>query len=131
MLFRLLVPGAIAMAGCGHAPPATVPDARLEPIGPRVGRDELLRTGRPLLLDALRLVRPNYFASRGPTTLREEGMPPIVVVIEGLVLADIEPLRSIAVSDVAEVRRLSVAETFFRYNRSVSIGGIEVVFSKK
>jgi hypothetical protein len=30
------------------------------------------------------------------------------------------------VGDVVEVRRLSASETYFRFNRSVSVGAIEV-----
>lgn len=131
MMFCLLVPGAVALAGCRHASPATVDMLRsAPPLGPLVGRDELLGTGRPLLLDALRVARPTYFASRGPATLVEGGTSPMVVVIDGLVLPDIDALRATPVSDVVSVRRLSVAETFFRYRRSVSVGALEIVLRK-
>jgi hypothetical protein len=123
LLLCLLVPGAVAATGCQHAPHDIAPAPRL---GAKVGREELLATGRPLLLDALRAVRPSYFLSRGPTTLTGEGMVPMVIVIQGMVVPDLEPLRTTPVGDVVEVRRLSASETYFRFNRSVSVGAIEV-----
>lgn len=127
MMFCLLVPAAAAVTGCQHAPVSTAPDTRL---GQLVGRDELLRTGRPWLLDALRVARPTYFISRGPTTIALQNVTPMVVVIEGQVLPDIELLRSTPVSDVLQVRRLTVAETYHRYNRSGSAGALEIVLRK-
>jgi hypothetical protein len=119
-LYRLLLPVSVALAGC-HPVPSAAP----APIGSVIGAEELLSTGRPYLLDALRVARPNYFSSRGLTTLAEQSLPPIVVVLEGNVL-DIELLRATPVKDVVQVRRLSPSETFFRYNRSVSVGALEI-----
>ena len=128
MMFCLLVPGAITVAACQYVPPATMPEPRL---GPLVGRDELQSTGRPWLLDALRIARPAYFLSRGPTTLAGQSLEPLVVVIDGVVLPDLEPLRSTPVSEVVEVRRLSASETYLRYNRSVTVGALEIVLRKR
>lgn len=131
MMFCLLMPAAVTLTGCGHAPVAQLGAGRpASPLGPLVGRDELLGTGRPMLLDALRIARPIYFAARGQTTLVEQGMSPMVVVIDGLVLPDLEALRATPVSEVVSVRRLSVAETFFRYRRSVSVGALEIVLRR-
>ena len=55
----------------------------------------------------------------------------MVVVVNGMVLPDLEVLRSTPVSDVVQVRRLGVAETFNRYNRSVSVGALEVVLRRR
>ena len=127
-LFCLLTTASMAVAGCGQSRVSTTSEPKM---GPMVGGEELLSSGRPWLLDALRVVRPGYFTPRGPTTLLEQRLVPMVVVINGMVLPDLEVLRSTAVSDVVQVRRLSVAETFNRYNRSVSIGALEVVLRRR
>jgi hypothetical protein len=127
ILVCLLATAAAAATGCQHTPPSVEPDSR---VGPLVGQDELLRTGRPWLFDALRVVRPNYFSSRGAPSLLQQNVAPMVVVIDGLVLPDMEPLRNTPVSSVAQVRRLTPSETYFRYNRAVSIGALEVVLRK-
>ena len=127
-MLRLLAPIALLLAGCQHAPPAML---STQPLGHMIGQQELLGTGRPMLLEALRVARPTYFNPRGPATLTEQGMPQMVVVMNGLVLPDLESLRMTPVSDVAQVRRLSVAETFHRYNRSVSVGAIEITLRKQ
>jgi hypothetical protein len=126
-MFRLLVPTALLLTGCQHRPPATL---STQPLGHLVGQQELLSTGRPMLFEALRLVRPNYFNTRGLTTLTEQGMPKMVVIVDGLVLPDLESLRMTPVTEVAQVRRLSVAETYFKYHRSVSAGAIEITLRK-
>ena len=126
-MLRLLVPIAMLLTGCQHAPPAML---STQPIGHQIGQQELLGTGRPTLLEALRVARPSYFNTRGAATLTEQGMPAMVVIMNGLVLPDLDALRMTPVSDVAQVRRLSVAETFFRYNRSVSAGAIEITLRK-
>jgi hypothetical protein len=127
-LFCLLVTAAIAITGCGQPRVSTTGEPK---IGPVVGGEELLGSGRPWLLDALRAVRPGYFIPRGQTTLLEQRLVPMIVVINGMVLPDLEVLRSTAVSDVVQVRRLSVSETFNRYNRSVSVGALEVVLRRR
>ena len=127
MTLRLLAPIALLLTGCQHAPPAMLPT---QPIGHQVGQQELLGTGRPMLFEALRIVRPTYFNTRGPVTLTEQGMPSMVVIMNGLVLPDLDVLRMTPVSDVVQVRRLSVAETFFKYHRSVSAGAIEITMRK-
>jgi hypothetical protein len=126
-LFCLFAAGAVAPAGCGHAPPVIRSEPR---VGPLVGRAELLSTGQPWLFEALRIARPGYFIGRGPTTITGRSLPPMIVVIEGLVLPDLEPLRTTPVSEVVQVRRLSVAETYMKYSRSVSVGALEIVLRR-
>ena len=128
--YGLLLPAGLAIAGCQPAP-LGAPGQIGAPaqIGSLIGTEELVGTGRPYLLDALRVARPNYFASRGMTTLAEGTVPSIVVVLEGNVL-DAELLRVTPVKDVVQVRRLSPSETFFRYHRSVSVGALEVKLRK-
>lgn len=123
----LLLPAAVVFVGCQHTPVAAAPEPQ---VGRVVGRDELLSSGRPWLLDALRAVRPSFFTGRGQATLLEQRLEPMVVVLDGVVLPDVEALKSTLVSDVVRVRRLGVIETYHRYNRSVSIGALEVVLRK-
>lgn len=127
-LLCLLTTAAITVAGCGQSRVGLTPEPLM---GPLVGGDELRSTGRPWLLDALRAARPSYFIPRGQTSLVEQRLVPMVVVMNGMVLPDLEVLRSTAVADVVQVRRLSVAETYNRYSRSVSVGALEVVLRKR
>ena len=127
-MHRLLAPAALVLTACQHAPPATL---STQPVGHMVGQQELLSTRRPNLFEALHVVRPSYFNRRGPTTLTEQGMPAMIVIVDGLVLPDLEALRMTPVTEVAQVRRLSVAETYFRYHRSVSAGAIEITMLKR
>jgi hypothetical protein len=127
-LFCLLTMATIVLAGCGQSRVSMTP----APImGALVGNEELLSTGRPWLLDALRVARPGYFIPRGQSTLLEQRLAPMVVVINGMVIPDLEILRSTAVADVLQVRRVSVSETFNRYNRSVSVGALEIVLRRR
>jgi hypothetical protein len=127
-LFCLLMTAGIAVAGCGQSRVSLTPEPMM---GSVVGGDELRSTGRPWLLDALRAARPGYFIPRGQTTLLEQRLVPMVVVMNGMVLPDLEVLRSTAVADVVQVRRLGVSETYNRYNRSVSVGALEVVLRRR
>lgn len=117
------------MAGCRPTSPSTVPSPQPR-LGAEVGREELVGTGQPWLLDALRMARPAYFLNRGPTSLGGDKVPPMVVVVDGFVLPDLEPIRSMPVTDVAEVRRLSPAETWFKYRRSVGVGALEIALRR-
>jgi hypothetical protein len=127
-LFCLLVTAAMAVAGCKPPGASSTPEPK---VGQLVGSDELQSSGRPWLLDALRVVRPSYFNPRGQTTLIEQRLEPMVVVINGMVIPDLEVLRSTPVSDVVQVRRLTASETYHRYNRSVSVGALEVVLRRR
>jgi len=44
----------------------------------------------------------------------------------GALMGTAESLRSLGVSDVRVVRRLSAVETWHKYGRRVSVGGFEV-----
>lgn len=128
MLRWLVVPAALVIAACHQGPSVAAPESKL---GPVVGGEELLNTGRPWLFDALRITRPSYFLGRGQTTVNGQNVVPMVVVVEGVVLDDLEPLRTTQVEDVVQVRRLSASETYFRYHRSVSMGALEIMLRKK
>jgi hypothetical protein len=54
----------------------------------------------------------------------------MIAIVDGLVYPDLESLRMTPVSEVVLVRRLSAAETYYRYNRSVSAGALEITLRK-
>lgn len=128
LLFCLLATGVLAAAGCG-TPRAQLASQPL--LGSVVGREELVSSGRLSLLDALHIVRPMYFQSRGQTTLSDQYVAPMIVVIDGLVVSDLDVLNSTHAADVLQVRRLGPVETFQRYNRSVSVGALEITLWRK
>ena len=89
--------------------------------------EELQATDQTNLYDAITRVRPAFFAIRGRISILHE--PPSMVVIENRqVLGGLEQLRSIDARHVRGVRRLSAAEVYQMTGRSVSSGGVEVVF---
>ena len=86
-LFCLLLTAAMAVAGCKPSSVSTTPEPQ---VGPLVGGDELQSSGRPWLLDALRVVRPSYFNPRGQATLIERRLDAMIVVINGMVIPDLD-----------------------------------------
>ncbi len=122
-----------AVAGC--APAATT--SRASHDRTRVTHEELAATHAPDLYSALRQTRPEFFASRGVSSIRlgSEDIP--AVFIDGVAVGDVsdrasqeEALHNIAVMNVVEVKRLTAAESTIRLGRDSPAGAILVTTSK-
>ena len=92
--------------------------------------EELRSTGLSKLYDALRQVRPAFFASRGATSILNEPVDDIVTIIDRQIVGDESYLQRILVVDVRRVRRLSPTEVQDMTSRPVSIAGIEVTLRR-
>jgi hypothetical protein len=79
------------------------------------------------LHDAIRLLRPHFFFSRGPTSLRAPVNPMPTVIINSVPQASVASLRAISARDVQYVRLLSAPEATTRYGTGYMAGVIEVV----
>ena len=87
---------------------------------------EIRRTGASNVYDALLQLRPAFLATRGAISFRNEPPLQFAVVIDRRVIGGLEELRAMEVTDVASVRRLTVAEVFQLTGVAVSAGGVEV-----
>lgn len=79
------------------------------------------------LLDVILRARRNWLQTRPSLTAREQDTNPIVVVIDGMpATPGLDPLRSIRVADVREVRRLSASDATTRFGTNMTAGAILV-----
>ena len=116
----------LALPACyAHDPSFPVPPRRLG-VGDVVSRDELVATGASSLRDALVRTRRQFFTPRGVTSITNPPADAILVFHEGVVMGTLTVLDMLKPGDVRAVRRIGVAETFHRYGRYVSVGGLEV-----
>jgi hypothetical protein len=95
-------------------------------IGNTVSRSELTATGATSLYDALQRTRTMYFRPRGLSSINNVPMDAILVFRGGALMGTVDVLRSLRASDVQVVRRLSAVETYHKYGRKVSVGGLEL-----
>jgi len=101
------------------------------PLAPVITRAELQSEAGYTLLEVVRRIRPSFLASRGATSIEGTPMLRVLVVIDGMPQGDVDVLQSIRAADVRQVRRLSVPETYLKYGRSVSVGGLEVTLDRR
>ena len=100
-------------------------------LAPVISRAELRTAGGGTLFEVVRKVRPAFLAYRGATSINTPPSAAVLVVVDGIPLGDADVLRTIQASDVFQVRRLTAVETYQKYGRSVSIGGLEVVLDHR
>jgi hypothetical protein len=88
---------------------------------------ELRGAGASNVYDAINLLRPQYFTSRGATSFINEPTRPIVVIVHRMILGGVDQLRNIDPREVRTVRRLNAAEVYYLTGQSAPSGGIEIV----
>lgn len=108
-----------------HDPSRYTPLGRVG-VGDVVARTELVASGASSLYDALVRTRRQFFVARGVTSLRNEPADAILVFHAGMLWGTTDVLRTLQASDVRVVRRIGITETFQRYGRYVSVGGLEI-----
>ena len=105
------------------------PHARLgsEPkLGNEVSGSELTATGATTLYDALVRTRRQYFNARGATTMLLPQGDDILVFRGGMLMGEMNVLKMLRPTDVKFVRRLSAVDTYYKYGKHVSVGGLEI-----
>jgi hypothetical protein len=95
-------------------------------VGDIVSGAELTASGASSLYEALQRTRTLYFRPRGISSINNTPMDAILVFRGGALLGTVEVLHSLRPSDVRAVRHLSAVETYHKYGRAVSVGGLEV-----
>ena len=95
-------------------------------VGDVVTRDELVASGASSLYDALMRTRGNFFSARGVSSIVNPPSDAILVFRGGALMGTTNVLSVLRASDVRSVRRINATETYRRYGRNVSVGGLEV-----
>jgi hypothetical protein len=126
MRVTVVLLSAFAFAGCASLAGSRTEAGSVPKLGNEVSGTELSATGATTLYDALVRTRRQYFAPRGATTMLLTPSDAILVFRGGMLMGEINVLKMIRPSDVRIVRRLSAVDTFYKYGRQVSIGGIEL-----
>jgi hypothetical protein len=116
----------LALAGCSSlAQPRTGMWSTHE-SGDAVSGYELTASGASSLYDALVRTRGGYFSARGISSLVNAPSEAILVFRAGMLMGDVNVLRMLRPTDVRVVRRLNATDTFHKYGRNVSVGGLEI-----
>ena len=117
---------ALAFVGCTSLATPRAEQASSPRLGNEVSGSELSATGATTLYDALVRTRRQYFNARGATTMMLTPSDDILVFRAGMLMGEINVLKMLRPNDVRVVRRLSAVDTFYKYGRVVSIGGLEI-----
>jgi hypothetical protein len=122
----LVVMLSLALPACrAHVPSPSVVPGRLG-VGDVVSHDELVASGASSLRDALVRTRRHFFTPRGVRSIVNPPADAILVFHDGAVMGTHTVLDMLRPTDVRAVRRIGVTETYHRYGRYVSVGGLEV-----
>jgi hypothetical protein len=116
----------LALTAChAHDPSRAATSGRVA-VGDVVSSDELVASGATSLRDALVRTRRHFFTPRGRTSIDKSPADAILVFHDGAVMGTHTVLDMLRPADVRAVRRIGVTETYHRYGRHVSVGGLEV-----
>jgi len=126
-----LVLTALALAGCSSAARPRPGMWSTHVSGNPVSGYELDASGVSSLYDALVRTRAGFFSARGVSSLTNPPRDAILVFRAGMLMGDVDVLRMIRPSDVRVVRRLNSVETYNKYGRFVSVGGLELEFANE
>ena len=117
---------AMVFAGCASLAGPRAEAARAPKLGNEVSGTELTATGATTLYDALVRTRRQYFNARGATTMLLPAGDDILVFRGGMLMGEINVLKMLRPTDVRVVRRISAVDTYYKYGKHVSIGGLEI-----
>lgn len=92
-----------------------------------ITREELQGSRAPNLYDAIRKLRPAYFAIRGPVSIYNKSEMGMVVIVNRHVIGGLDELESMRVNGLFCVRRLSAADVALLTGMTALDGGIELV----
>lgn len=95
-------------------------------MGNSVSQSELTASGATSLYEALQRTRMMYFRPRGLSSINNVPTDEMLVFRGGALMGTVEVLRLLQASDVRVVRHLSPVETYQKYGRMVSVGGLEL-----
>ena len=70
--------------------------------------------------------RRQYFAARGATSMLLPAPDAILVFRAGMLMGEMDVLKMLRPTDVRVVRRLTAVDTYYKYGKHVSVGGLEI-----
>ncbi len=105
---------------------STAKKADVPMLGNEVSGTELTASGASTLYDALVRTRRQYFSARGVNTMQVPAHDQILVFRAGMLMGEINVLKMLRPTDVRFVRRLSAVDTYYKYGKQVTIGGLEI-----
>ena len=130
MRVTTMVLSAFALVSCASlAAPRATAHARLSDapkLGNEVSGTELTASGASTLYDALVRTRRQYFAARGANTMLLPAPDAILVFRAGMLMGEMDVLKMLRPTDVRVVRRLTAVDTYYKYGKHVSVGGLEI-----
>lgn len=91
---------------------------------------EVRRTTASNLYDAIVQVRPDFFTSRGRTSLINEPENAMLVIVHRHAMGGLSELRNISVALTISVKRLSASDVYQITGLSAPAGGVEVVLGR-
>lgn len=97
----------------------------------RLTTEELEAHGSRNLYDVIRQARPQWLASRGPTTLSTEMVEEVVIYRDGAKLGGPSYLRDMTADVVTSVQYLTGPEAASRYGLNHQQGAIVVITKKR
>ena len=130
MRVTTMILSACALVGCASlATPKAVAHAKAADapkLGNEVSGTELTASGATTLYDALVRTRRQYFAQRGATSMMLPANDAILVFRAGMLMGEMDVLKMLRPTDVRVVRRLTAVDTYYKYGKHVSVGGLEI-----
>ena len=116
----------LMLAACQAHDPSRLATPERIGVGDVVSHDELVASGASSLRDALVRTRRTFFTPRGVSSISHPPADALLVFHNGAVMGTLTVLDMLKPADVRAVRRIGVTETYHRYGRYVSVGGLEV-----
>jgi hypothetical protein len=117
----------LATLGCasGTVTKSSTPGSTPNRDRNRITAEQLTRTTANNVYEAIQQLQPQWLSDRGPNTINGP-KETAVVYIDGSRFGDLENLRGLQLSNVAEIRYLTSAEASNRYGMGLPRGVIEV-----
>lgn len=116
------------LAACARAPAAGTPAGQVRSTSTRnvITEEEIARGGQGSAFDIIRRLRPEFFSSRGLTSLEPGSQVQPEVVLDGVPVGGIEYLRQVPAGTIRLVRLYRASEVPAKYSSRYANGLIEV-----
>jgi hypothetical protein len=128
MMRIILLAGLVAAVSASCAPPATERTARDPNV---ITSAELASSQATNAFDAVRMLRPNFLNSRGPTTISgaDTGYPR--GYLDRVLFGDINSLKNLSVNGIREIHYYNGPEASGRFGLDNVSGAIEVISASR
>jgi hypothetical protein len=124
----LTVAALLLSAACASASTSARPAVQ---AGNVIPERELSTHATGSAFDAVRMLRPNFFVTRGPTSIVFAGSDRPVVYLDGVPFGELEALRGIQTANVHEIRFINGRDATLRWGTNHGAGVIYVVTKQR